>query len=403
MSALFDPSSLPAMPAPGGAAHPSPSCAQDNARPKRRLSTAHSFDPSEHDHDDHSKQRSKRSRQAATATQAPSLADAAAARGSDPTATPAGSPPQPPSKALSDKDKDSRRQARMIRNRNAAQASRDRKKEHTAFLERRVAQLEAQLRGGGVHPLAASVSATPSSSISKPPRSQRSTSVASSAGESHESSQRIVELEDENDALRTQLHLEQVETARLRSRLDLLEDKFARFSDSYPPPSGTATPLPAFEPTFAFDTTDIKPLPQPEELAFVEARNRENQLRAATASTPKYVAQAPLGPMQEGQAVPLSSSGSSPSTTSSISPALSASVSSTPGSVASLDLASTPPATESYLDELDDLAPPPMWNEWVKPDALDHDVKPEDESAVNSALAFVDFEFLNDGPVIASC
>ncbi|GAA5830362.1 hypothetical protein JCM5353_007606 [Sporobolomyces roseus] len=79
---------------------------------------------------------------------------------------------------------------------------------------------------------------------------------------------------------------------------------------------------------------------------------------------------------------------------------MSASISSTPGSVASLDLASTPPATESYLEDFDNLAPPPMWNEWVKTE--DVCAKDEDESAVTSGLAFVDFSFLNDGPVIAS-
>jgi hypothetical protein len=40
-----------------------------------------------------------------------------------------------------------------------------------------------------------------------------------------------------------------------------------------------------------------------------------------------------------------------------------------------------------------------MWNEWVKSDP---DSK-EEESAITSGLAFVDFDFLHDGPVVASC
>ena len=115
----------------------------------------------------------------------------------------------------------------------------------------------------------------------------------------------MADLEDENDLLRTQLHLEQVESARLRTRLDSLEDKFAHLSSN----SGTSTPpFPSFEPTFAFDTTDIKPLPQPEELAFVEERNRQKRYgtRQATTETTN-VTQTPLL-SSEDQKLALSSS-----------------------------------------------------------------------------------------------
>ncbi|GAA5916724.1 bZIP transcription factor [Sporobolomyces salmoneus] len=314
-------------------------------------------------------------------------------------------------KALSEKEKDARKQARMIRNRNAAQASRDRKKEHTMFLERRVAELEARLAGTAVvppHPLSISTASytAPSSSSSSPlklsSRSQRSTSVFSSVSSSEAT--RIADLEEENEVLRTQLHIEQTESARLRARLELL--------------STTSTPYSNYEPTFAFNTANLKPLPQPEELAFVEAREREKR------TPPLHLAQIPLpslplhnstptrvvgGPSTRGRSIPAaeavqlsqstSSSTSSSSSSLTRSPSLSASISSTPGSVASLDLASTPPSTESYLEDLDHFAPPPLWNEWVKSDP---DSK-EEESNVTSGLAFVDFDFLSDGPAVASC
>ncbi|GAA5888761.1 hypothetical protein JCM5296_000095 [Sporobolomyces johnsonii] len=309
------------------------------SRLKRRLSnaTTASLGFSDDEDDEATKPRGKRTRPAGGAA-SPKAGGGAAAAG-----TGAGA------KALTDKEKEARRQARMVRNRNAAQASRDRKKEHTAFLERRVAELEAQLRQSGPHPLAASFTAASSAPSSKPPRSQRSTSVTSSAGSS--SSGRVADLEDENECLRSQLHLEQMETARLRSRLDSLEDKFARLSHLMTPEpsfaspfSSTSTPLSHSEPTFAFDTPDLKPLPQPEE-------------KAAS-------------------------------------------------SVSSLDLASTPPPTETYLDDVDDLAVAQVWGDWVKglPQAgLEPAAGACEDETTTSALAFVDFTFLHEGPVAASC
>ncbi|GAA5998324.1 hypothetical protein JCM11641_007867, partial [Rhodosporidiobolus odoratus] len=104
-------------------------------------------------------------------------------------------------KAMSEKEKETRRIARMIRNRNAAQASRDRKKEHTSYLERRVAELEAQLRGQRT-PVPPSGSPGITSSTSTARRKQRETSVVSSVGSSS-SADRIADLEDENDVLRS--------------------------------------------------------------------------------------------------------------------------------------------------------------------------------------------------------
>ncbi|GAA5960577.1 hypothetical protein JCM3765_005861 [Sporobolomyces pararoseus] len=354
-------------------------------RPKRRTATTFDHSDQEDEEDDYSKPRSKRNRVARANSETLEPSDQAA----DFTAGGAGSVGggggggvggrSSTTKALSEKEKDARRQARMIRNRNAAQASRDRKKEHTLYLERRVAELEARLNGTVPHPLSISSSssssftASSSTSVSSPPsklaRSQRSNSITSSIGSSEAT--RISDLEEENEILRTQLHLEQTETARLRARIDSLEHGG----------STTTTPFPSYEPTFAFDTANIQPLPQPEELAFVEARERQKR-------SPPLTAQLSMS---------TSSSSSSSRSTFTRSPSLSASVSSTPSSIASLDLASTPPSTESYLEELDNLAPPPMWNEWVKSDP---DSKEEETT---SGLAFVDFDFLNEGPVVASC
>lgn len=197
----------------------------------------------------------------------------------------------------------------------AAQASRDRKKEHTAFLERRCYELENLLRLNGVvvpHTFAApppivAPATSGSSSASAagagqqqhpkgaPPRSQRAFSVLSDDNQG-----RIADLEDDNDNLRAQLDLEQRESAQLRARLDEADAKLARLAHFAPdapfssPFSGTTTPLPAgFEPTFAFDTPNLCPLPQPEERAYVEERERQRRLVSAgptsTTSTPKTV------------------------------------------------------------------------------------------------------------------
>ncbi|GAA6027259.1 hypothetical protein JCM8202_001694, partial [Rhodotorula sphaerocarpa] len=154
-------------------------------------------------------------------------------------------------KPATEKEKEARRMARMIRNRNAAQASRDRKKEHTAFLERRVAQLETLLRQAGrPAPAAASPAFPPTASPAAaalpplPGSRLRATSVSSNTS-SAEDPGRVADLEEENDSLRSQLHAEQAENARLVTRLELVEEKLARLTTpdagpiSFSPFSGT--------------------------------------------------------------------------------------------------------------------------------------------------------------------
>ncbi|KAI5480642.1 bZIP transcription factor [Pseudohyphozyma bogoriensis] len=143
-----------------------------------------------------------------------------------------------PQNAKSLAEKEQRKEARMIRNRNAAQASRDRKKEHTQHLEARVAELEAQLefaQAGGAalyaaatqHPAVAVAPVPPPAPLAvAPPTSRTERATASSRPADMRAD--LINLEDENDTLRTQLHLEQLETARLRGRLESLEDRFIR-------------------------------------------------------------------------------------------------------------------------------------------------------------------------------
>ncbi|KAL7336384.1 hypothetical protein BJY59DRAFT_707191, partial [Rhodotorula toruloides] len=198
-----------------------------------------------------------------------------------------------PPKALTEKEKEARRVARMIRNRNAAQASRDRKKEHILWLERRVGELEQLVRQSGIKVSAGhspffaggSVAASPAQNrLPAIPRNQRETSVVSESSSS--GSGRVADLEEENDSLRSQLHLEQSEKQELRARLEEVEEQLARVSQapdatlapSFSPFSNSLVPLPYTEPTFAFDTQNLSPLPQPQELAFVEARDRQRQL-----------------------------------------------------------------------------------------------------------------------------
>ncbi|KAK4045918.1 X-box-binding protein 1 [Microbotryomycetes sp. JL201] len=160
--------------------------------------------------------------------------------------------------ATSINEKEARKQARMIRNRNAAQASRDRKKEHTAWLEARVAQLEAQLSlPSSMSPSAA---AAPSPAVLASTRHssgqagsyQREVSESPSMTPAADpvivsdpaDAQRITELEDENETLRARLQAEQDETTRLRKRLETLEDKFVRLEQFMSAPLSTAAPDP---------------------------------------------------------------------------------------------------------------------------------------------------------------
>ena len=163
-------------------------------------------------------------------------------------------------------EKDQRKAARMIRNRRAylrchifcpcamltmrydaeaAQASRDRKKEHTQLLEQRISELEAQLDGDSSVVRAPSVDSTGSASAPL-----------------------ITALEEENQALRTSLALEQSETTRLRTRLENLETKFGRLESllavSSLPPLPTAPPI--LSPSLSLSALPLDDLP--EETAF---------------------------------------------------------------------------------------------------------------------------------------
>ncbi|GAA5977661.1 hypothetical protein JCM10908_005050 [Rhodotorula pacifica] len=308
----------------------------------------------------------------------------------------------PLSKNATEKEKEARRMARMIRNRNAAQASRDRKKEHTAFLERRVAQLEALLRQAGqaapaaLQPVYSAASPAVAAGALPPlPASRlRATSVSSNTSSSEDAS-RLADLEDENESLRAQLQIEQTEKAQLLIRLELVEEKLARLTTpdagpiSFSPFSGTSTPLPAYEPTFAFNTPDIKPLPQPEELAFVEERERQRR----RASQPLVVLGPPFSldssvssstetqsedrnaeatgascpPIASLSTFRLEAHGAGPDAAflpSTPSLSSSASSASTAGSVSGLEL-DIPTTPESYLD-LHDLDVSPEWSAWAK-------------------------------------
>ncbi|GAA6037360.1 hypothetical protein JCM8097_008529 [Rhodosporidiobolus ruineniae] len=382
-------------------------------------------------------------------------------------APPQGSPKQPssaqPGKALTEKEKEARRVARMIRNRNAAQASRDRKKEHTAFLERRVAELESQLRAQAVHPLAASSSASAGSSSSASSRTARSTREASivSSTESASSSSRIADLEDENDGLRSQLHLEQAEKADLRTRLAAVEDKLASLSSLIHPSAAlaglsspplfatTSTPLSRYvEPTFAFDTPNLNPLPQPEERAYLEEREREKQQRqrrlsvgasslgltstpptppSSSSTTTRTLAKMDVdSKIQHGQQAAAAVAAAAPFDSSrlvareddsslqrklSLSPSVSPAVShallppfdfdspTTGGS-------STPPAVpESYLDLDEPVDVGEVWTTWAK-GSLPASSKAkglEPAGGDDEALAYLDLSFLQDASVPASC
>ncbi|GAA6017557.1 hypothetical protein JCM10207_001206 [Rhodosporidiobolus poonsookiae] len=421
---------LPSLPPPPPASAPPRSQGpQHSTRPKRRLSNATqlSIDDDDDalllfDDDDEPKGRGKRSRPHPGAQ------------------VNAGSPKQQqqPVKALTEKEKEQRRIARMIRNRNAAQASRDRKKEHTAYLERRVADLEAQLRaqGGGSAPsrsTASSLSAqSTSASASKLARSHREASVTSSVGSSeHGSSQgRIADLEDENEALRSQLHLEQAESAQLRTRLDALEHKLVQLSahvhpgggDSATGPSpfftssGTSTPpFPAFQPTFAFDTPNLSPLPQPEERAYLEERERErtrHRISAASSALELH-----LGSSSSSASSSASTSSTSPPPSqnpdSNQHPTMTSKTTDSSRLVArevesSLQRKLSPSRPSrpvpSYL-ELEPVGIDAVWTQWAEgslPPTESAGGKAKADGDEESALAFIDLSFLQDGPA-AQC
>ncbi|GAA5896600.1 hypothetical protein JCM5296_004186 [Sporobolomyces johnsonii] len=112
-------------------------------------------------------------------------------------------------------EKAAKKQARMERNRIAAQASRDRKRQQNEFLEARVAELEAQLQAANCH-------VSPSSST---PFSAPLSLVAPSTSFGDP---QVAQLQEENEALKTQLALEKLQSQSLQIRLSALETKFGR-------------------------------------------------------------------------------------------------------------------------------------------------------------------------------
>ncbi|GAA5997327.1 uncharacterized protein JCM10292_000182 [Rhodotorula paludigena] len=115
-------------------------------------------------------------------------------------------------------EKHQRKVARMERNRVAAQVSRDRRKLQTEFLEARVAELEAQLVGGP-----ATASSTSPSTLPRTPASFSALPALPALPDP-----RTAQLEEENEALKTQLALEKLQSQSLQIRLSALESKFNR-------------------------------------------------------------------------------------------------------------------------------------------------------------------------------
>ncbi|GAA5918326.1 hypothetical protein JCM1841_002171 [Sporobolomyces salmonicolor] len=113
-------------------------------------------------------------------------------------------------------EKAAKKLARMERNRIAAQASRDRKRQQNEFLEARVAELEAQLQAAHRH-----VSPSLSTSFDAP---LSLFSPSTSPGDP----QQVAQLQEENETLKTQLALEKLQSQSLQIRLSALETKFGR-------------------------------------------------------------------------------------------------------------------------------------------------------------------------------
>ncbi|ORY80201.1 hypothetical protein BCR35DRAFT_352532, partial [Leucosporidium creatinivorum] len=166
------------------------------------------------------------------------------------------------SKRSSAADKEYKKEERMERNRKAAQASRDRKKLQQEGMEARIADLERQLAAAQQAP---AVNLDP---LPLPPC--RATSSSSAP-------HRVISLEEENESLRTQLQLEQLQSATLKVRLGALETKFARLDDLLRGDSSTSTaklaspmlpPLPT--PPTAFSLPSLPTPPAPTAFPFLD-------------------------------------------------------------------------------------------------------------------------------------
>ncbi|GAA5992656.1 hypothetical protein JCM5350_005613 [Sporobolomyces pararoseus] len=136
-------------------------------------------------------------------------------------------PGPPPTKKRASRttasEKATKKAARMERNRIAAQASRDRKKNYTDHLESRIAELEAQLANSTSTP-ASSTSSTALTLLPSPPTHFLNLQPLPLGVVDPE----VVRLREENESLRTQLELEKLESKGLQLRLSSLEGKFGR-------------------------------------------------------------------------------------------------------------------------------------------------------------------------------
>ncbi|BGP04535.1 hypothetical protein JCM10049v2_000337 [Rhodotorula toruloides] len=183
-------------------------------------------------------------------TASPPLSPASASLVDDDTAQPPAKKRAPRSTAA---EKHARKQARMERNRIAAQVSRDRKKQHTDFLEARVAELEAQL-----------ASQSPSTSLTPTPSSVNLPLAALPALPSATDSL-VAQLREENESLKTQLALEQLQSQSLQIRLSSLETKFGRLERLLSQAATSTSPATqAVEPETTNQTTRGRPFPAAE-------------------------------------------------------------------------------------------------------------------------------------------
>ncbi|KPV78188.1 uncharacterized protein RHOBADRAFT_50687 [Rhodotorula graminis WP1] len=116
-------------------------------------------------------------------------------------------------------EKQAKKVARMERNRLAAQVSRDKKRQEAELLAKRVAELEAQL-------VVDSPASSASPSFALPPTPASFTAAVPATTTTRDA---LVErLQDENESLKTQLALEQLQSQSLQIRLSSLEAKFGR-------------------------------------------------------------------------------------------------------------------------------------------------------------------------------
>jgi len=108
----------------------------------------------------------------------------------------------------------------------AAQVSRDKKRQEAELLAKRVAELEAQLVVDSPSTAPSTSSASPSFALPPTPASFTTTTLPTTSTSTGDA---LVErLQDENESLKTQLALEQLQSQSLQIRLSSLEAKFGR-------------------------------------------------------------------------------------------------------------------------------------------------------------------------------